>query len=107
MYPTSLDKVAINAGMGNAQYIGNGTNAVPQAPPPSGVASRIQELQRVTLELIDLADGLRVALGIAIPQTENAKNTQAPSLADAITESTRRICNANNDLRDVIGHLNS
>lgn len=76
-------------------------------PPPSGIASRIQDLQGVVSTTRELAYNLRCALGIQQPTTEGKPMPAASTLAEVITEARMALIRANDDFRDVLQHLNS
>lgn len=76
-------------------------------PQPSGIASRVQELQKAVAETSALSYQLRTALGIQQPQPDGQKNQTAGSLAEVLSELRYSLNRSNTDLQDVLQHLNS
>lgn len=101
MYPTSM----VGNIMGDSQ-LGYANQAM-QPPQPSGVASRVQELQKSISSLQNLAFQAKSALGLGSPETE-AKTARDPgSLAEVLTDLRSRVDRTCLDLEIVIQHLNS
>ena len=87
-------------------YANAGTALAP--PPPPGIASRVQDLQKTVADVCDLAYNLRSALGIQQPSdVQGAKQANEPTLADVLLSLRHRLNNACADFRDVLQHLNS
>lgn len=79
-----------------------------QAPKPSGIASRISDLQQEVQGVAALAYQTKQALGITSPEAGGTKGPVQPSsLADVLTDLRIRLSQASSDLQDVIQHLNS
>ena len=84
------------------------TNISINAPqPPSGIASRVQELEKCAAETSELAYNLRIALGLGELQGIEGKTVPPSSLSEVLTSLRIRINRANNDFRDVLTHLSS
>jgi hypothetical protein len=77
------------------------------APPASGVASRVAQLQKSVQSLQSLTYQAKTALGLGTPEAE-AKNVQPPSsLAEVLTDLRCRVDQTCMDIEAMIQHLNS
>ena len=93
--------------LGMKTSISNYGAVATQAPQPSGIASRVTDLQKAVSELQSLTYQVKASLGIANQDVEAKTPGQPTSLADVLTDARCRITRSSADLQDVISHLNS
>ena len=83
-----------------------GCSSQPQ-PGQVGIASALQELNRVAENTTKNAYNLRIALGIQRPESGEKPGQGSSSLLDALVQLRQRLEVANDDVDSCIGHINS
>ena len=87
------------------EYYGQQAMANANRPIESGIASRVQSLVQSASDTRELVFNLRAALGLGCPPDKAVE--QPSTLADVLSKLRCDLDSANQDLRDVIGHINS